>query len=420
MERIHIIGGNRLKGSIKIAGSKNAALPLLAAGLLSDKNLKLTNLPDLEDIKTMLKLLGELGLEVNQQSDFTAVKASKILSHRADYDLVRKMRASFLTLGPLLAREGFGEVSLPGGCAIGTRPIDIHLLAFQSLGASIDVIDGYVKAKSPRDGLRGNKIIFPKVSVGATENAIMAACLAKGQSVLLNAAKEPEISDLCNCLNSMGAKISGIGSSNIEIEGVNSFNNATHRVMPDRIETGTYMIATIITKGEVLLTNTEPDLLRYFITLLKESGLQLEEKKDSIYMKVNNNMKSVNVSTREYPGFPTDMQAQLMVLACLAEGKSFIKESIFENRFMHVPELNRLGAEIKVEGNCAEINGDKNFIGAQVMATDLRASVSLVLAGLVAKGETIINRIYHLDRGYERIEDKLSSCGANIKRKDYE
>ena len=418
MDKIHVIGGKQLSGKIKISGAKNAALPLMAASILSDKEIILSNIPNLEDIKTMMQLTKELGVEIFKNDNTLRLRTNHITSHHADYELVRKMRASFLTMGPLLAREGIAEVSLPGGCSIGTRPIDLHLLAFKSLGADIKIIDGYVRAKAPLGGLVGGKIIFPTISVGATENAIMAAVLAKGSTCIYNAALEPEIQDLCNCLNSMGAKIFNIGKSKIEIQGVHSFKNIKYKVMPDRIETGTYIIAAAITNGDIVIENTEPKLLGSFLKVLYNAGLIMEEKGNSIHVKPSGKINSFELTTQEFPGFPTDMQAQIMVLGALSNGNSKITENIFENRFMHVPELNRLGANIKTTDNYAIIEGNKKLIGAPVMATDLRASVSLVLAGLVAKGETTISRIYHLDRGYENLEKKLSQCGAEIYRKD--
>ena len=416
MQYIEINGGIELSGEIELSGSKNSALPILVSSLLSDKCMTLSNVPSLEDVKSMLSLIESLGVKVKKKDQDYILVTNKILSHEANYNLVRKMRASFLALGPLLTREGFAKISLPGGCAIGSRPVDLHLYAMKKLGATIDFFDGYVIAKSNRKGLIGNKIDFPKISVGATENAIMAAVLAKGESLINNAAQEPEIVDLCNCLISMGAKISGAGTSNIIIEGINSFLDCSHQVISDRIEACTFIIAAAITNSSLCIKKTNLEHIKIFLDIIEKMGLSFKVSNNNIIVEKSDKLLPVTVKTMEYPGFPTDLQAQLMTLACISSGVSKIEENIFENRFMHVPELNRLGANINIKGNSAIINGNSNFIGAEVMATDLRASVSLILAALSAKGKTKINRIYHLDRGYENIDLKLSNCGADIIR----
>jgi UDP-N-acetylglucosamine 1-carboxyvinyltransferase len=405
MEYIEINGGRELSGDIVLSGSKNSALPILACSLLSDKPLNLSNVPDLLDIKSMINLIQSLGVKIKKNNNNYILTTKNILSHEANYNLVRKMRASFLTLGPLLAREGFAKISLPGGCAIGSRPVDLHLYAMKKLGANIDFSDGYVIAKSNGKSLIGNKIDFPKISVGATENAI-----------INNAALEPEIVDLSNCLKSMGAKIEGAGTSQIRIEGIDVFSDSVHQVITDRIEACTFIIAAAITHSSLLIKKINYDHIAKFLDIMQEMGLEFKLINKSILIEKSKKLSSISIKTEEYPGFPTDLQAQLMTLACVSSGKSYIEESIFENRFMHVPELNRLGADIQIEGNGAIIRGNRSFIGAEVMATDLRASVSLILAALVAKGKTKINRIYHLDRGYENIDHKLSICGATIKR----
>ena len=416
MEYIQINGGKELSGEIELSGSKNSALPILASSLLSDKCMTLSNVPCLEDVKSMISLIESLGVIVKKKDHDYILETNKILSHEANYNLVRKMRASFLALGPLLTREGFAKVSLPGGCAIGSRPVDLHLYAMKKLGASIDFFDGYVIAKSNKKGLIGNKINFPKISVGATENAIMAAVLAKGETLINNAAQEPEIVDLCNCLISMGAKIFGAGTSNIFIEGIDSFLACSHQVISDRIEACTFIIAAAITNSSLCIKKINLEHIKIFLDIIEKMGLRFKANNNNILIEKSDKLLPVTIKTMEYPGFPTDLQAQLMTLACISTGVSKIEENIFENRFMHVPELNRLGANININGNSAIINGNCNFIGAEVMATDLRASVSLILAALVAKGETKINRIYHLDRGYENIDLKLSNCGAEIIR----
>jgi UDP-N-acetylglucosamine 1-carboxyvinyltransferase len=426
MDSIRIRGGRPLNGTIAIGGAKNAALPLMAASLLTEDPLEFTNMPALADLATMGSLLQELGVELTrtQGSDdanggnepIVRLHAREITATEAPYDLVRKMRASVVVMGPLLARAGRARVSLPGGCAIGTRPVDLHLKALEDLGAEIELKEGYIQATAPR-GLTGGHVLFPKVSVGATENALMAAVLAKGESVIANAAREPEITDLANCLTEMGAKISGIGTDTLKITGVDALSGGRHRVLPDRIETGTYAAAAAITGGELTLTNTRADLIESVIDLLERAGVEVTETKDGLKVnRANCELHGVDSMTEPYPGFPTDMQAQIMAMMTVATGAAMITETIFENRFMHVPELCRMGADINVHGSSAIVRGVKKLSGAPVMATDLRASVSLVLAGLAAEGETQVNRVYHLDRGYERLEEKLSACGADIAR----
>ena len=416
MEYVTITGKNRLHGAIEISGSKNAALPIIAATLLCDKKIVLSNVPKLLDINTMLLLLTSLGVDIKEEKKNFIINSRSIRSMEAKYDLVSKMRASFLVLGPLLSRFGKAIVSLPGGCAIGTRPVDLHLYAMQQLGAEIELKDGYVVAKTSRKGLSGNKINFPKISVGATENAIMAAVFAKGETLITNCAREPEIIDLCNFLNSLGAKIEGVGSKAILIEGVQELKSIKYTIIPDRIETCTYIVAAAITKSNLKIKKIISKDIINFLEIIKSMGLEIETNSHELTVNSSGSLGPINVKTEEYPGFPTDMQAQLMTLACISEGVSIIEENIFENRFMHVPELNRLGADISIVGNKAIIKGNNKFIGAEVMATDLRASVSLILAGLAAEGKTKINRIYHLDRGYENIDNKLSNCGAKILR----
>ena len=405
-----------LNGYINIDGSKNSALPIMAASLLTSKNCLLKNIPDLADINTMLILLKSLGVDYSYGSDHLLLKGSKKLKNFANYELVRKMRASILVLGPLLARTGSAKVSLPGGCAIGTRPIDLHLYALQKLGANIKIKNGYVYAEA-KQGLKGNKIKFLTISVGATENAVLASVIAKGKTIIENAAREPEVQDLCNFLNVMGAKISNIGKKTIIIEGVKNLKSVEYKIIPDRIVAGTFLIAGLITRGKLKIDNIIPDHLKYPIKILKKMGAKIQIGKNYILLKKSSiNLKPIKIKTSPYPGFPTDLQAQFMTLLTIVRGKSHIQENIFENRFMHVSELNRLGANIKVKKDKSIIEGVKKLIGANVMASDLRASVSLILAGLVAEGKTVISRIYHLDRGYEKIEDKLNSCGSNIKR----
>jgi len=415
MDAIRIKGGARLEGTIPISGAKNAGLPLMAAVLLTDQKLTLNHLPRLADIKTMARLLDDMGVSVTRNGAVT-LDASGLKSTTAAYDLVRTMRASVLVLGPLLARHGTAKVSLPGGCAIGTRPIDLHLKGLEALGAEIELEGGYVLAKAPKGGLKGAHINFPKVSVGATENLLMAASLAKGTTVLENAAREPEITDLVHCLNAMGAKITGTGTERLTIEGVDSLHGADENVIPDRIETGTYMMAAAMTGGDVLLKHARADHLTSVIQHMRRAGVTIEERPDGLKVTAPERIVGVDAETQPFPGFPTDLQAQFMALMTRAEGAAMITETIFENRFMHVPELLRFGADITVHGASALVRGTRRLVGAPVMATDLRASVSLVIAGLGAMGDTVVNRVYHLDRGYERLEEKLSAVGATVER----
>jgi UDP-N-acetylglucosamine 1-carboxyvinyltransferase len=425
MDRIRIAGGNPLRGSIPIGGAKNAALPLMAASLLSTETLTLSNLPHLVDVATMARLLAELGVEVAMNGDARDEgQAGRVLeltagsagATTAPYDLVRKMRASALVLGPLLARYGRAKVSLPGGCAIGTRPVDLHLRALAELGADIELDKGYIEATAPK-GLKGANIVFPVVTVGGTENLLMAAVLAEGDTVLANAAREPEVADLANCLVAMGAEIEGIGTDTLRVHGVEALRGAAYRVVPDRIEAGTYAVAVAVTGGEAELVGARLDLMESLADTLEKAGVSVTETAAGLRVaRDGGSLRGVDVMTEPFPGFPTDMQAQIMVLATIATGASMITETIFENRFMHVPELGRMGADINVQGASALVRGVDGLTGAQVMATDLRASVSLVLAGLAARGETVVNRVYHLDRGYERLEEKLAACGAVIER----
>ncbi len=424
MDRIRIHGGNRLSGTIPISGAKNAALPLMAASLLTQDTLQLSNLPHLADISTMAKLLSQHGvaLEMNGEASgghmgrVFSLSAETITNTVASYDLVRTMRASILVLGPLLAREGKAQVSLPGGCAIGTRPVDLHLQGLEQLGAEIELEEGYIKARV-KGGLKGAHIVLPMVSVGATENLLMAACLAEGKTVISNAAREPEVSDLANCLVAMGAKIKGIGSDTLSVTGVTSLKDAAHEVVADRIETGTYAMAAAITGGDVVLAGGRLDLIESTAETLARAGVEITPTEEGLRVRCKSEkVEGVDTMTEPFPGFPTDLQAQIMALLSCAKGASMVTETIFENRFMHVPELCRMGANIHVHGASAIIRGVEGLTGAQVMATDLRASVSLVLAGLAAQGETVINRVYHLDRGYERLEEKLAACGAEITR----
>ena len=418
MDSILVTGGNALHGEIPIAGAKNACLTLMPATLLSEEPITLTNAPRLSDIKTMGALLESLGTEVTSMQDGKVLTMSShsLDNLTADYDIVRKMRASILVLGPMLARAGQAVVSLPGGCAIGARPVDLHLKAMEALGAQIELRDGYVHAKAPK-GLKGATIEFPFVSVGATENALLAATLAKGTTVLKQAAREPEIVDLAECLIAMGAQIDGHGTSTICIQGVDRLHGATHPVVTDRIELGTYMLAPAITGGEVECLGGKIELLAAFCEKLDEAGISVEQTQRGLKVKrTNADIKAINVTTEPFPGFPTDLQAQMMALLCTAKGTSVLEEKIFENRFMHAPELSRMGAQIEVNGGMATVTGVERLKGAPVMATDLRASVSLILAGLAAEGETLVNRVYHLDRGYERVEEKLGNCGAKIER----
>ena len=422
MDQIVIRGGRPLKGRIHISGAKNAALTLMPCALLTDEPLTLRNLPRLADIDTFGHLLNGHGVSTSTEGshphEFGRVmtfRANRITSTTAPYDIVRKMRASILVLGPLLARTGEATVSLPGGCAIGNRPIDLHLKALEALGAEIEMAAGYVKAVAPK-GLRGGQYTFPSVSVGATENVVMAAVLANGVSIIDNAAREPEIVDLCRCLVAMGANIDGIGTDRLTITGVAKLHGATYAVMPDRIETGSYACAAAITGGELELIGADASSLGATFAALNLAGLACEPTADGIKVSRANGLHSVTVSTAPYPGFPTDMQAQFMAMLSVADGASLLTETIFENRYMHVPELARMGADITVRGTSAMVRGVPELVGAPVMATDLRASMSLVLAGLVAKGETVVSRVYHLDRGYERLEEKLSAVGADIER----
>jgi UDP-N-acetylglucosamine 1-carboxyvinyltransferase len=419
MDSILVTGNGPLNGDIPIAGAKNACLTLMPATLLSEEPLTLTNAPRLSDIRTMTLLLQSLGAEVTAMNDgkVLAMSSHALTSQRAEYDIVRKMRASILVLGPLLARFGYAEVSLPGGCAIGARPVDLHLKAMEAMGAEMDLRDGYVHAKAPEGGLKGGIVEFPFVSVGATENALMAATLAKGTTVLKNAAREPEIVDLAECLRKMGAQISGEGTSTIEVQGVEKLGGATHGVVTDRIELGTYMLAPAICGGEVTCLGGRISLVESFCEKLDAAGISVTETEKGLTVaRKNGRVKAVDVVTEPFPGFPTDLQAQMMALMCTADGTSVLEEKIFENRFMHAPELMRMGAQIDVHGGHATVTGVERLRGAPVMATDLRASVSLILAGLAAEGETIVNRVYHLDRGYENVEEKLSALGAKIER----
>ena len=419
MDRIRIVGGRPLQGRISIGGAKNAALPLMAASLLTEDTLALTNLPQLADIRTLSALLDQHGVRTGSHGDngnAQAFTAGEITSTTAPYELVRKMRASVLVLGPLLARCGQATVSLPGGCAIGSRPVDLHLRGLVQLGAEIDVVGGYIHAQAP-NGLRGAHIVFPQISVGATENLLMAAVLADGETVLENAAREPELADLANCLVAMGASIQGIGTETLRVAGVARLHGADYAVMPDRIETGTYAMAAAITGGHVTLTNTRLELIAALSDSLTEAGVVVEKNGDSILVsRVDGPLRGVDVMTEPFPGFATDLQAQFMALMTTASGASMVTETIFENRFMHVPELRRMGANINLHGGSAMVRGVERLTAAEVMASDLRASASLVLAGLAADGATILHRVYHLDRGYECMEDKLSAVGADITR----
>lgn len=419
MDSILVRGGGELNGVIPIAGAKNACLTLMPATLLSEEPLTLTNAPRLSDIATMTQLLQSLGAEVAslQGGKVLAMSSANIGNHTADYDIVRKMRASILVLGPMLARDGHAIVSLPGGCAIGARPVDLHLKALEAMGAELDLRDGYVHAKAPGGRLKGAVVEFPFVSVGATENALLAATLAKGTTVIRNAAREPEIVDLAQCLRRMGAQIEGEGSATITIQGVDRLGGATHPVVTDRIELGTYMLAPAICGGEVELLGGRVDLVGAFCEKLDAAGVSVTETERGLKVsRKNGRVTAVDVVTEPFPGFPTDLQAQMMALLCTADGTSVLEEKIFENRFMHAPELIRMGAKIDVHGGHATVTGVDRLKGAPVMATDLRASVSLILAGLAAEGETVVSRVYHLDRGYEHVEDKLSACGARIER----
>ena len=418
MQKILINGGNLLQGSVPVSGSKNASLPIMAASILTNENLELENVPDLVDVNTMSAVLSSLGVNVTKKDVNTnrlTLRYSDSESAIAEYDLVRKMRASILVLGPLLARKRYASVSLPGGCAIGARPVDLHIDALTKLGAAFELDGGYIKCSAP-NGLKGNKINFSKVSVGATENIIMAASLARGESEIRNIAVEPEVMDLIDCLNKMGAKIELGENRNVHIQGVDQLQGTVHSIIPDRIEAITYIIGGTIIGNDLKITNLNLEHISNVLELLNELSINYSMGENSIVVNQSEISDGIDINTMEYPGFPTDVQAQMMVLLSLGKSKSQITENIFENRFMHVPELNRMGANIETKGKTAVINPCKGFISAQVMATDLRASVSLILAGLVAKGETTLNRIYHLDRGYEKIEKKLQACGADIRR----
>jgi UDP-N-acetylglucosamine 1-carboxyvinyltransferase len=420
MDKICIKGGVPLEGVIPICGAKNAALPLMAASLLTPETLTLRNVPDLADITTMTNLLVQHGGGITLEETGVGgrrleLSAAHITSTTAPYDLVRKMRASVLVLGPLLARCGRARVSLPGGCAIGPRPVDLHIKGLQRLGAEVVLRQGYIDARAPK-GLKGAEIAFPTVSVGATENLLMAATLADGETLLINAAREPEITDLATCLVAMGAEIDGIGTDRLRVLGASRLHGTTHRIMPDRIETGTYIMAAAATAGEVRLTGTRIDLVAALVRTLEAAGVEVSATADGLRVRRDGSLEGVDIMTEPYPGFPTDLQAQAMALMATATGASMITETIFENRFMHVPELTRMGANINIHGASALVRGVPTLMAAPVMATDLRASVSLVVAGLVATGETVINRVYHLDRGYERLEEKLAACGARIER----
>ena len=423
MDRIRIRGGRRLSGEIPISGAKNAALKLMAAAILTDEPLTLTNVPRLADVRAMAELLVSFGIQVQVtlaggfgEGDTMRFHAKTLTSVFASYDMVRKMRASFQVLGPLLTRMGEAKVSLPGGCAIGARPVELHLNALEAMGAKIELAEGYVTATAP-DGLKGAEIVFPFVSVGATETAMMAAVLAKGTTKIVNAAREPEICDLGKCLQDMGAQIQGLGSSEITIQGVEKLHGAAHRVMADRIEAGTYAIAAAIAGGEVELVGASHDTIASLLSLLVKAGAEVTDTPRGMKVHMNGGRpRAQDITTAPYPGFPTDLQAQIMALMAVADGTSVIREKIFENRFMHVPELARMGADVRIDGDTATVRGVEKLKGAPVMATDLRASSSLVLAGLVAEGETNISRIYHLDRGFDRLEEKLSRVGADIAR----
>jgi UDP-N-acetylglucosamine 1-carboxyvinyltransferase len=423
MDKIVVRGGRPLSGSVGISGAKNAALPLLAASLLSDSTLVLENVPRVMDIASMSNLLSELGADVAEDTSAAngcgatvRLCAAGLKDVTAPYDLVRKMRASVLVLGPLLARTGHARVSLPGGCAIGTRPIDLHLKALEKLGAEVELAQGYVEARAD-DGLKGADVTFPSVTVTGTENVLMAACLARGETILRNAAREPEVGDLARCLVAMGACIEGIDTDTLRVQGVDALNGAGHRVLPDRIETGTYAVAAAITGGDVELKGTALLLIDSLAKMMRRSGVNIVETDGGLRVsRRSGRLTGIDVMTEPFPGFPTDMQAQVMALMTTARGAAMITETVFENRFMHVPELCRMGANINVHGTSAIVRGVPQLSGAPVMATDLRASVSLVLAGLAAQGETVVNRVYHLDRGYEGLEDKLAACGADIER----
>lgn len=419
MDKLIIEGGVPLRGEVVISGAKNAALPILCAGLLAETPLVLTGVPELRDVASTLKLLDTMGVKVGKDNDRVTLDASDVASFEATYEMVKTMRASILVLGPLLARFGTARVSLPGGCAIGSRPVDLHIKGLQAMGAAMHITHGYIQASTlhlPNRRLQGATYYMDMVTVTGTENLMMAAALAQGTTVLENAAKEPEVVDLAECLNKMGAKISGAGTDTITIEGVERLTGAEHHIVCDRIEAGTYMVAAAMTGGEVTLKNARPDLLEAVIEKLREAGADISSDSNSITVRSNGQLKAINIRTAPHPAFPTDMQAQFMAMNTIADGVSTVVETIFENRFMHVQELQRMGANIEVQGNTAVVKGISALEGANVMATDLRASAGLVLAGLVADGETVIDRIYHLDRGYERLEEKLNQLGAKVRR----
>lgn len=414
MDKLLITGGSRLSGDVQISGAKNAALPILCAGLLTSGDLHLTNLPLLKDVSTMEKLLSQMGLRMDVSGSAVTLNGSQIQNFEAPYDMVKTMRASILALGPLLARFGEAKVSLPGGCAIGARPVDQHIKGLQAMGAEISIEAGYIHAKAKK--LKGTRIVTDMITVTGTENLLMAATLAEGETILENAACEPEVVDLANLLVAMGAKISGIGTSRMIIQGVSELHGAQHAIISDRVEAATFLCAVAATGGDVTLKNTRVDILDVALDKLREAGAILTTETDSIRIQMGARPKAVSFRTTEYPGFPTDMQAQFMAMNCIAQGTSQVSETIFENRFMHVQELNRLGASIEIEGHTALVRGVDKLVGAPVMATDLRASASLVIAAMAAEGDTLIDRIYHLDRGYDRMEVKLSALGANIRR----
>jgi UDP-N-acetylglucosamine 1-carboxyvinyltransferase len=419
LDKLIIEGGVPLRGEVVISGAKNAALPILCAGLLAETPLVLTGVPELRDVASTLKLLDTMGVNVGKDNDRVTLDASDVASFEATYEMVKTMRASILVLGPLLARFGTARVSLPGGCAIGSRPVDLHIKGLQAMGAAMHITHGYIQASTlhlPNRRLQGATYYMDMVTVTGTENLMMAAALAQGTTVLENAAKEPEVVDLAECLNKMGAKISGAGTDTITIEGVERLTGAEHHIVCDRIEAGTYMVAAAMTGGEVTLKNARPDLLEAVIEKLREAGAEISSDPNSITVRSNGQLKAINIRTAPHPAFPTDMQAQFMAMNTIADGVSTVVETIFENRFMHVQELQRMGANIEVQGNTAVVKGISALEGANVMATDLRASAGLVLAGLVADGETVIDRIYHLDRGYERLEEKLNQLGAKVRR----
>ena len=417
MEKLEIIGGKKLSGTIAISGSKNAALPILVATILTNKKIVIKNVPIVRDVETMVTLLNTIGssVKLNKKKKIIEILNKNKLKTLAPYSLVKTMRAGVLVLGPLLAKYGLAKVSLPGGCSIGSRPIDLHLNALKKMGANINVKNGYIIA-SAKKGLRGSLIKFPKISVGATQNILIASCFSKGKTKLRNCASEPEVQDLINFLKKLGCKINRVGKRSIDVNGVDNLKSAEHRVIFDRIEAGTYIIAAALTNGRIKITNIDPKIISTEINLLSRMKIKIIRKKNYIIITCPKKISGIKIETQPYPGFPTDLQAQIMVLMTKAEDVSMIRENIFENRFMHVSELRRMGAHIEVDGNRAKIYGGKHLYGAELMATDLRASVSLVLAGLAAKGKTVINRIYHLDRGYEQIEKKLSACGAFIRR----